>query len=147
MTLRGRLLVALAYILLLAIVALEVPLVISLRDRVDAEVRSQARAQADVVAATVAGNIDEPESLDEEVVRATIFIRIVSLTRGYSGIQPALVQGLVDMLNHDVFPAVPEYGSLGASGDLIPLAHIAIVLTATTVASVIKTRRDPTASS
>ena len=54
MTLRGRLLLALAYILLLAIVALEVPLAISLRDRVDAEVRSQARSQADVVAATVA---------------------------------------------------------------------------------------------
>lgn len=68
-------------------------------------------------------------NVDEEVVRATIFIRIVSLTRGYSGIRLSLVQGLIDMLNHDVFPAVPEYGSLGASGDLIPLAHIAIVLT------------------
>jgi histidine ammonia-lyase len=68
-------------------------------------------------------------NVDEEVVRATIFIRIISLTRGYSGIQLSLVQGLVDMLNHDVFPAVPEYGSLGASGDLIPLAHIALVLT------------------
>ncbi|MGV8911696.1 MAG: HAL/PAL/TAL family ammonia-lyase [Rhodoglobus sp.] len=69
-------------------------------------------------------------NVDEEVVRATIFIRIVSLTRGYSGVQFAIVQGLIDMLNKDVFPAVPEYGSLGASGDLIPLAHIAIVLTA-----------------
>ena len=67
MTLRGRLLLALAYILLLAIVALEVPLAISLRDRVDAEVRSQARSQADVVAATVAGNLDEPETLDVHV--------------------------------------------------------------------------------
>ena len=61
MTLRGRLLLALAYILLLAIVALEVPLAISLRDRVDAEVRSQARAQADVVAATTS-------ACDSEVV-------------------------------------------------------------------------------
>lgn len=69
-------------------------------------------------------------NVDEEVVRATILIRIVSLTRGYSGIQLSLVQGLIDMLNHDVYPAVPEFGSLGASGDLIPLAHIAIVLTA-----------------
>src|SRR5690554_503247 len=68
-------------------------------------------------------------NVDEEVVRATILIRIVSLTRGYSGIQLSLVQGLIDMLNHDVYPAVPEFGSLGASGDLIPLAHIAIVLT------------------
>ena len=71
MTLRGRLLLALAYILLLAIVALEVPLAISLRDRVDAEVRSQARSQADVVAASVAGNLDDPESLDETVRRAS----------------------------------------------------------------------------
>jgi signal transduction histidine kinase len=69
-TLRGRLLLALAYILLLAIVALEVPLAISLRDRVDSEVRSQARSQADVVAASVAGNLDDPESLDDTVRRA-----------------------------------------------------------------------------
>ncbi|MBX3094812.1 MAG: histidine ammonia-lyase [Cryobacterium sp.] len=68
-------------------------------------------------------------TVEEEVVRATIFIRIVSLTQGYSGIQLSLVQGLIDMLNRDVYPAVPEFGSLGASGDLIPLAHIAIVLT------------------
>ena len=54
-SLRVRLLLALAYVLLLAIVALEVPLALSLRDRVDAEVRSQARGQADLVAATVAG--------------------------------------------------------------------------------------------
>lgn len=66
--------------------------------------------------------------VDEEVVRATMFIRVVSLVQGFSGIQFALVQGLIDMLNADVFPAVPEFGSLGASGDLIPLAHIAIVL-------------------
>ncbi|WP_228278244.1 HAL/PAL/TAL family ammonia-lyase [Brevibacterium limosum] len=67
--------------------------------------------------------------VDEEVVRATMFIRVVSLTQGHSAIQWALVQGLVAMLNADVWPAVPEYGSLGASGDLIPLAHIALVLT------------------
>ena len=53
MSLRSRLLLALAYVLLLAIVALEVPLALNLRDRVDAEVRSQARSQAEVVAATV----------------------------------------------------------------------------------------------
>jgi len=75
MTLRGRLLLALAYILLLAIVALEVPLAISLRDRVDAEVRSQARAQADVVAATVAGNLDAPRTLDETVRTAAQAVR------------------------------------------------------------------------
>jgi signal transduction histidine kinase len=74
-TLRGRLLLALAYILLLAIVALEVPLAISLRDRVDAEVRSQARSQADLVAATVAGNLDDAETLDDTVERAAETVR------------------------------------------------------------------------
>ncbi|WP_366933971.1 HAL/PAL/TAL family ammonia-lyase [Brevibacterium renqingii] len=67
--------------------------------------------------------------VDEEVVRATMFIRVISLTQGHSAIQWALIEGLVAMLNADVWPAVPEYGSLGASGDLIPLAHIALVLT------------------
>ena len=75
MTLRGRLLLALAYILLLAIVALEVPLAISLRDRVDAEVRSQARSQAEVVAATVAGNLGAPERLDRTVKTAAETVR------------------------------------------------------------------------
>ena len=72
MTLRGRLLVALAYILLLAIVALEVPLAISLRDRVDSEVRSQARSQADVVAASVAGNLGEVLHHRPQQIRARL---------------------------------------------------------------------------
>ncbi|GAA1872986.1 histidine ammonia-lyase [Paeniglutamicibacter psychrophenolicus] len=66
--------------------------------------------------------------VDEEVVRATMLIRIVSLTQGFSGIRPEIVTTLVDMLNAGVCPAIPEYGSLGASGDLIPLAHVAIVM-------------------
>ncbi|GAA4377786.1 HAL/PAL/TAL family ammonia-lyase [Paeniglutamicibacter cryotolerans] len=66
--------------------------------------------------------------VDEEVVRATMFIRVVSLTQGYSGIRPEIVTTLVEMLNAGVCPAIPEYGSLGASGDLIPLAHVAIVM-------------------
>lgn len=66
--------------------------------------------------------------VDEEVVRATMFIRIVSLTQGYSGIRPEIVTTLTEMLNAGVCPAIPEYGSLGASGDLIPLAHVAIVM-------------------
>jgi histidine ammonia-lyase len=67
--------------------------------------------------------------LDADVVRAAMLVRIASLARGHSGVRPALVQTLVDMLNAGVLPAVPEFGSLGASGDLIPLAHLAIVAT------------------
>jgi signal transduction histidine kinase len=61
-TLRTRLLLSLAYVLVLAIVALGVPLALSLRDRVDAEVRFQARSQADVVAATISDDLD-PDAL------------------------------------------------------------------------------------
>jgi signal transduction histidine kinase len=61
--LRTRLLLALAYVLLLAIVALEVPLAINLRDRVDAEVRSQALSQAEVAAATASGQLGQPAEL------------------------------------------------------------------------------------
>ena len=63
MSLRTRLLLALAYVLLLAIVALEVPLAINLRDRVDAEVRSQALSQAEVAAATASGQLGQPAEL------------------------------------------------------------------------------------
>ena len=66
--------------------------------------------------------------LEEDVVRAAMLIRIASLARGFSGVRPVVVQRLADMLNAGVLPAVPEFGSLGASGDLIPLAHLAIVL-------------------
>jgi len=63
-----------------------------------------------------------------EVVRATMLLLAASLCRGLSGVRPALVQLLVEMLNKGVTPIVPETGSVGASGDLAPLAHIALVL-------------------
>jgi len=66
---------------------------------------------------------------DAEVVRAAMLVRLTSLARGYSGVRYLLVQRLADMLNAGVHPAVPEFGSLGASGDLIPLAHLALVMT------------------
>ena len=83
LTLRGRLLLALAYVLVLAVVALEVPLALSLRDRVDAEVTSQSRAQADVVAATVSGNLDKPRVLGATVTSAagTVRGRVVVVDR------------------------------------------------------------------
>jgi histidine ammonia-lyase len=70
----------------------------------------------------------------EEVVRATLLVRAQSLARGCSGVRPALIAKLLDMLNARVYPAVPEQGSLGASGDLAPLAHIALAMTSPPVA-------------
>jgi histidine ammonia-lyase len=66
--------------------------------------------------------------VDPAIVRITMLLRIVSLTRGYSGVRPELVQGLIDLLNHGITPLVPEFGSVGASGDLAPLSHIALAL-------------------
>jgi len=67
--------------------------------------------------------------LDEEVVRATLLIRAETLAQGRSGVRPLVVETLIRMLNAGVYPAVPELGSLGASGDLAPLAHIALAMT------------------
>jgi histidine ammonia-lyase len=66
--------------------------------------------------------------MPREVVRAMMLLRVRSLALGLSGVRPMLAQGLVDLLNADITPWVPEHGSLGASGDLAPLAHCALVL-------------------
>jgi histidine ammonia-lyase len=67
--------------------------------------------------------------LDTDIVRAALAVRAASLAAGRSGVPADLPRTLVAMLEADVIPCVPEYGSLGASGDLIPLAHVALVAT------------------
>ena len=66
--------------------------------------------------------------LDERVVRAMLLVRANTLAKGFSGIRPEVVYLLVDMLNRGVHPRIPSQGSLGASGDLAPLAHMALVM-------------------
>jgi histidine ammonia-lyase len=66
--------------------------------------------------------------LDAEVVRAAMLLRANALARGHSGVRPAIIDRLLQMLERGVHPVVPEQGSLGASGDLAPLAHIMLVL-------------------
>jgi histidine ammonia-lyase len=65
---------------------------------------------------------------DEAVVRAAVLIRAQSLAQGYSGVRPVIIETLLRVLNEGVYPAIPEQGSLGASGDLAPLAHLLLVL-------------------
>ncbi|WP_276374071.1 histidine ammonia-lyase [Chryseolinea sp. H1M3-3] len=62
----------------------------------------------------------------EEIVRLMLFLKVQSLAHGYSGVQLATVQRLADLFNEDVLPVVYEMGSLGASGDLAPLAHLSL---------------------
>lgn len=68
------------------------------------------------------------EPYKEEVVRAMMLLRANALCQGYSGIREEVVGALVDMINKGVHPVVPQKGSLGASGDLAPLAHMVLVL-------------------
>jgi len=67
--------------------------------------------------------------VEPEVVRAMMAIRANTLAMGFSGVSVELVEALVAMLNAEIVPAVPEHGSLGASGDLAPLAHVGLCLT------------------
>src|SRR5262249_49466667 len=66
--------------------------------------------------------------LDVGVSRLAIALRTQALATGYSGVTPELVDALIEMYNRGVVPAIPEQGSVGASGDLAPLAHLALVL-------------------
>jgi len=68
------------------------------------------------------------ENLGEEYVRSGMLLRANSLAKGYSGVRVEIVETLLDMLNKRVHPVVPEIGSVGASGDLAQLAHIAAVI-------------------
>ena len=66
--------------------------------------------------------------LPEEVVRGIILLRVNSLAYGYSGIRLKTVRALIELINKDITPAIPCKGSVGASGDLAPLSHMAAVL-------------------
>ncbi len=68
------------------------------------------------------------EPLDMRTLRAMMLLRANSLSKGYSGVRPELIQSLLDLLNTNVIPYVPEKGSVGSSGDLSPLAHLALTL-------------------
>lgn len=67
--------------------------------------------------------------LPREVVRGAMLVRANTLSKGFSGVRTEIVQTLLDMLNLNVIPVVPSQGSMGSSGDLCPLSHMALVFT------------------
>jgi histidine ammonia-lyase len=73
-----------------------------------------------------AAGVGDP--LPEETVRALVLLRANCLAKGFSGVRAATLERLVDLLNSGVWPVVPSQGSVGASGDLAPLAHLALAL-------------------
>lgn len=68
------------------------------------------------------------ETVRPEIVKLMLLLKIQSLSYGYSGVQLITVQRLIDMFNNDILPVVYQQGSLGASGDLAPLAHMCLPL-------------------
>ena len=68
------------------------------------------------------------ETVRPEIVRLMLLLKVQSLSYGHSGAQLATVQRLIDMFNNDILPIVYQHGSLGASGDLAPLAHLSLPL-------------------
>ncbi|WP_456696692.1 histidine ammonia-lyase [Aeromicrobium sp. P5_D10] len=65
------------------------------------------------------------DPLPDATVRAIMLVKLIGLARGHSGVRVEIAQMLVDLINADVLPVVPSQGSVGASGDLAPLAHLA----------------------
>lgn len=83
--------------------------------------------QRSIVLSHAAGTGD---FMSENTVRLMLLLKINSLSRGYSGIRLSVIQALIALYNAQVYPAIPEKGSVGASGDLAPLAHMSVVLLA-----------------
>ncbi|PLS05788.1 histidine ammonia-lyase [Neobacillus cucumis] len=68
------------------------------------------------------------EPFPEIVSKAMVLLRANALLKGYSGIRPVVIEKLLALVNADIIPVIPQQGSLGASGDLAPLSHLALVL-------------------
>jgi histidine ammonia-lyase len=68
------------------------------------------------------------EPLSDSVTRLVMALKVSSLARGHSGVRRVVVERLLDLLNKNILPEIPEKGSVGASGDLAPLAHMSCVL-------------------
>ncbi|MDD7942434.1 histidine ammonia-lyase [Actinomycetospora lutea] len=85
----------------------------------------QARLQLNVLRSHAAGAGPE---IERDVVRAMMLLRLSTMATGHTGVRPLLARAVADLLNAGLTPLVPEFGSLGCSGDLAPLAHCALAL-------------------
>lgn len=73
-----------------------------------------------------AAGVGDP--LDSDIVRAMMLVLAASLSRGHSGVRLVVIEQILNLLNNNITPVVPESGSVGASGDLAPLAHVVLVM-------------------
>ena len=84
-----------------------------------------AQLQENLIVSHAAGAGDP---LPQEIVRAMMVLRINALAKGFSGIRLATVETLMEMLNRNIIPVIPSQGSVGASGDLVQLAHLVLAM-------------------
>ncbi len=68
------------------------------------------------------------ELLPDAVVRLIMVLKVLALAQGYSGVRPRLIEAICELINNDIYPCIPSKGSVGASGDLAPLAHMSCVI-------------------
>lgn len=87
------------------------------------EVKDRVQLQKSLIRSHAAGM---GPAVEKEVVRALMFLRLRTMASGRTGVRVELAQTFVDFLNADITPVVPEFGSLGCSGDLAPLSHCAL---------------------
>lgn len=93
------------------------------RERIDAEKLEKLQENLVLSHATGTGPL-----LDDAIVRLMMVLKINALAQGYSGIRRAVIEALATLVNHEIYPCVPAQGSVGASGDLAPLAHMSMAL-------------------
>jgi len=88
--------------------------------------RSQGEALQYNLIRSHASGVGDP--VPDELVRAMLLLRARTLAQGHSGVRPLVVEKLIEMLDRDILPVIPSQGSVGASGDLAPFAHLALPL-------------------
>ncbi|PIE46536.1 MAG: histidine ammonia-lyase, partial [Gammaproteobacteria bacterium] len=76
----------------------------------------------------VSHSVGTGKRLPDGVVRLILLTKVASLAQGVSGVRRVVVDGLLDLINHNIIPHIPEKGSVGASGDLAPLSHMTLTL-------------------
>ena len=67
--------------------------------------------------------------MDDATVKLIMVLKVNSLARGFSGIRLSVIEAIMGLINAEVYPCIPSKGSVGASGDLAPLAHMSTVIT------------------
>ena len=85
------------------------------------------------------------ENLPPKIVKIMMLLRLNALARGYSGIKLSTLQLLLKMMNHNIIPVVPSQGSVGSSGDLVPLAHLVMPMLGKSKVQIIKNINDDNA--